>query len=334
MTSIIDADKQNITINKAYLVSCVNSRVEDLKAAAKIVENKKISPNVEFYIGAASNEVQEQSENDGDWQKLIDAGAIPIPPGCGPCIGLGIGLLGPNEVGISATNRNFKGRMGDASAEAYLASPAVVAASAIKGKIASPADFEVMKLNSNIINNGNPHSSKESVTLLNGFPRSISGEIIFCHQDNLNTDGIYPGKYTYIDDFTNEQQAEVVMENYDPNFGKLVSKGNILVGGYNFGTGSSREQAATSLKYRGIQIVIAGSFSQTYKRNAINNGFLVFEAPELVNDLQNKFGNKKLSVKTGIMAEINFQTSKMFKPIKTFLVLHKIFESHFTFFLC
>ena len=177
-------------------------------------------------------------------------------------------------------------------------------------------DFKIEKIikdkfNGNIINNGNPDSSKESVTLLNGFPRTISGEIIFCHQDNLNTDGIYPGKYTYIDDFTNEQQAEVVMENYDPNFGKLVSKGNILVGGYNFGTGSSREQAATSLKYRGIQIVLAGSFSQTYKRNAINNGFLVVESPELVNNLKKTFGNKALTVKTGLYSEIDFKNSKI-----------------------
>ena len=99
------------------------------------------------------------------------------------------------------------------------------------------------------------------------------------------------------------------MENYDPEFGKIVSSGNILVGGYNFGTGSSREQAATSLKYRGIQIVLAGSFSQTYKRNAINNGYLVLEAPNLLADLNSEFGNVKLSVKTGWIAKIDFQQS-------------------------
>ena len=99
------------------------------------------------------------------------------------------------------------------------------------------------------------------------------------------------------------------MENYDPEFGKLVSKGDLLVGGYNFGTGSSREQAATSLKYRGIQIVLAGSFSQTYKRNAINNGFLVLEAPELINDLKDMFGMENLTKKTGMDATINFSAS-------------------------
>tara|TARA_B110000438_G_C15791752_1_gene640980 strand:+ start:36 stop:2009 length:1974 start_codon:yes stop_codon:yes gene_type:complete len=309
MTSIIDAEKQNIPINKAYLVSCVNSRVEDLKAAANIVKNKQVSPNVEFYIAAASNEVQDQSEYDGDWKTLIDAGAIPLPPGCGPCIGLGIGLLGPNEIGISATNRNFKGRMGDTTAEAYLASPAIVAASAIKGKISSSQVYQNLVPYSTINKNGKPATSSDSVNILNGFPEELNGEIIFCHQDNLNTDGIYPGKYTYIDDFTNSQQAEVVMENYDPEFVNLVSIGDILVGGYNFGTGSSREQAATSLKYSGIQVVIAGSFSQTYKRNAINNGFLVMEAPKLVNDMKKKFGNKQLSLKTGLNAKIDFKNA-------------------------
>ena len=90
--------------------------------------------------------------------------------------------------------------------------------------------------------------------------------------------------------------AQVVMENYDPEFGKIVEKGDIIVGGYNFGTGSSREQAATSLMYKGIQMVMAGSFSQTYKRNAINNGFLVIEAPELLADLKSEFGVEKLSI--------------------------------------
>ena len=309
MTNILDAEKKGLKINKAYLVSCVNSRVDDLTAAANVVKNKKIAPYVEFYIAAASNEVQAQSEKNGDWQTLIDAGATPLPPGCGPCIGLGMGLLGPNEIGISATNRNFKGRMGDPTAEAYLASPAIVAASAIKGEISSSANHEIIAPNSSIIKHEKPKISTDTVKLLDGFPETINGKIIFCHQDNLNTDGIYPGKYTYIDNFTDKQQAEVVMENYDPEFGKLVSKGDLLVGGYNFGTGSSREQAATSLKYRGIQVVLAGSFSQTYKRNAINNGFLVMEAPELVNDMKKKFGDDKLSIKTDLNAIIDFKNS-------------------------
>jgi len=311
MTSITEIRRQNIKINKAYLVSCVNSRVDDLAQAAAIVEGQKVADGVEFYIAAASNEVQAESEKRGDWQKLIDAGAISLPPGCGPCIGLGKGLLLDNEIGISATNRNFKGRMGSKSAKAYLGSPAVVAASAIAGHIDYPQITECPGIKGEISLNEKPAEKTGSVKIIDGFPAELEGEIIFCHQDNLNTDGIYPGKYTYIDDFTAEQQASVVMENYDPKFKEIAGLGDILVGGYNFGTGSSREQAATSLKHKGIRLVIAGSFSETYKRNAINNGFLVINCGELVDDLKSRFGSNELTVKTALQAKIDFAGSKI-----------------------
>jgi len=307
MTSVTDITKEKIKIQKAYLVSCVNSRVSDLKEAASVIKGKKVADGVEFYIAAASNEVQKESEDSGDWKALLDAGARPLPPGCGPCIGLGVGLLKDNEIGISATNRNFKGRMGSKSAKAYLGSPAVVAASAVAGYMTGPSEFENVSAVGTIIENVKATSNNtEQIAIFEGFSEKITGDLIFTPQDNLNTDGIYPGKYTYIDDFTPEQQAGVVMENYDPKFGKIVKEGDILVGGFNFGTGSSREQAATALKYRGIQMVIAGSFSQTYKRNAINNGFLVIEAPELVNDLKAKFGEKDLTILTKVNATVDF----------------------------
>jgi homoaconitate hydratase len=309
MTPVSEIRNRKVAINKAYLISCVNSRVDDLRQAAQVVKGKRVAHGVEFYIAAASSEVQAASEADGDWQTLVDAGAIPLPPGCGPCIGLGIGLLEDGEVGISATNRNFKGRMGSRNAKAYLASPAVVAASAIAGYIDGPSDYESSNIAAEMIINKKESAAENEIKIIDGFPENISGELVFCHQDNLNTDGIFPGKYTYIDDFKPGQQAEVVMENYDPEFGKIVQKGDILVAGYNFGTGSSREQAATALKYKGIQLVIAGSFSETYKRNALNNGFLAIEAPDLVDDLKKRFGAKKLTVKDGINALIDFRGS-------------------------
>ena len=113
-----------------------------------------------------------------------------------------------------------------------------------------------------------------------------SGRVLFIDKDNLNTDGIYAGKHTYRDDMTPEQMAAVTFENYDPNFNALYEKGDVVVAGFNFGTGSSREQAATALKFKGIPCVIAGSFSETYKRNAFNNGFVVFECPELITHLR------------------------------------------------
>lgn len=124
----------------------------------------------------------------------------------------------------------------------------------------------------------------------------------------MNTDGIYPGKYTYNDAMTPEQQASVAMENYDSAFRSLVRPGDILAGGFNFGTGSSREQAATALKYLGIQMVIAGSFSQTYKRNAINNGFIVVESPEFIHYLLRQFGKDKLTHQTELEILVDWKS--------------------------
>ena len=124
------------------MVSCVNSGVEELEESAAGHRGEMMAQHVKVYVGAASGIVKEESEKRGDWQILLKAGAKPLPPGCGPCIGLGIGILEPGEVGISSTNRNFKGRMGSREAQAYLASPAVVAASAIAGKIAGPQKYD------------------------------------------------------------------------------------------------------------------------------------------------------------------------------------------------
>ncbi|KAH6909092.1 hypothetical protein BKA70DRAFT_1149017 [Coprinopsis sp. MPI-PUGE-AT-0042] len=306
-------ESQKIPINKAYLVSCTNSRVSDIAAAAEVVKGRKIASGVEFYIAAASSVVQQEAEALGHWDALVQAGAKTLPAGCGPCIGLGTGLLEDGEVGISATNRNYKGRMGSPNAQAYLASPAVVAASAISGYISSPSSLDPSSLPPTgaptFSISQQPASSTSSTTpakepLLEGFPSAFSGPLLFAPQDNLNTDGIYPGKYTYQDDITLERQAEVVMENYDPKFashvaslrksfkfseGSGVKPGVVLVAGYNFGTGSSREQAATALKSAGIPLVIAGSFGDIFKRNAINNGLVCLESPELVADLTNAY---------------------------------------------
>ncbi|MCK4754699.1 MAG: homoaconitase, partial [Calditrichia bacterium] len=221
-------------------------------------------------------------------------------------------------VGISATNRNFKGRMGSRNANAYLASPTVVASSAVAGKIDYPGDWTRSEPDGTIKINKKAGQKRSTIEIIPGFPEKLTGELIFCHQDNLNTDGIYPGKYTYVDEFTPEQQAEVAMENYDPDFKEISKPGDILVGGYNFGSGSSREQAATCLKYSKIQLVIAGSFSETYKRNAINNGFLAIEAPDLVTDLKKEHGTEKLTVRPEIEVMIDFRESKIKTSMKEY----------------
>ena len=289
-------EEQDIKIHKAYLVSCTNARASDLKAAADVLKGRQIAEGVELYVAAASANVQREAEASGDWAALVGAGAKVLPAGCGPCIGLGTGLLKDGEVGISATNRNYKGRMGSPKALAYLASPAVVAASAIAGKIAGPSSLAGLppagapKRSFQL--HEAPVSASESSTssapaLLDGFPAVFSGELLWAPQDNLNTDALYPGKYTYQDDITPDRQAEVVMENYDPAFASLVAgirpaksagdgpantsrtgKGVFLCAGLNFGTGSSREQAATALRNAGIPVVLAASFGDV-RRDAL-----------------------------------------------------------------
>ena len=282
-TPLAEIEAEKIAIHKAYLVSCVNSRVEDIAAAAAVLEGRKVADGVELYIAAASREVEEVSKARGSWQTLVDAGARTLPPGCGPCIGLGAGLLEPGEVGISATNRNFKGRMGSRDARCYLASPAVVACSAAAGYICGPQTGSAARLTPRFEEqNAPPEGVAEEVEILPGFPSRIVGRLLFVPQDNLNTDGIYGKDYTYRDDMTPEMMAQVIFENYDPLLAGQANRGDVILGGWNFGTGSSREQAVTSLQAKGIAMVIAGSYSQTFLRNAFNNGFPCVTCPELL----------------------------------------------------
>ncbi|KAL2144648.1 hypothetical protein VTI28DRAFT_8859 [Corynascus sepedonium] len=342
-TPLKDLEAQDIKINKAYLVSCTNSRASDIAAAAKVFRDAakdgtvpKVADGVKFYLAAASQLEQAAAEESGDWQVLLQAGAEPLPSGCGPCIGLGKGLLEPGEVGISASNRNFKGRMGSTEAKAYLASPEVVAASALQGKIAGPGWYQKPEgVEKVIIGEGNGDhiqdkalsiedaldkiiaqadgmiataekemfgatstdataaAEEETLTeVLPGFPEKVEGEIVFCDADNINTDGIYPGKYTYQDNVSVDKMAEVCMENYDKAFGSIARAGDILVSGFNFGCGSSREQAATAILAKKIPLVVAGSFGNIFSRNSINNALMGVEVPRLVQRLRETFGGK------------------------------------------
>ncbi|HYL14932.1 MAG TPA: homoaconitase [Terriglobales bacterium] len=312
MQSLAEMEKKKVAIQKAYLLSCVNSRVEDLEAAARVLRGKKIASGVKFYLGAASAWVQQEAEKRGAWQTLLDAGAHPLPAGCGPCIGLGVGLLEKGEVGISATNRNFKGRMGSRDAQCYLANPEVVAASAVAGYIRGPyesADRAPQREYKEFAEKAHA----ERVEILPGFPARVKGRLIFMPQDNLNTDAIYGKDYTYRDDMTPEMMAKIVMENYDPQFAARTREGDVIVGGFNFGTGSSREQAVTCLKAKGIPLIIAASFSQTYLRNAYNNGFLCVEVAELVKRLREQFAReiaaKEKTIIPGDEIEVDFTSS-------------------------
>src|SRR5438093_11987079 len=237
MVSLPEMERKHVAIQKAYLLSCVNARFEDLHDAAEVVRAKggHVADGVEFYLAPASAEVQARSESTGDWQTLLGAGAIPLPPGCGACIGLGRGLVQKGEIAISSTNRNFKGRMGDREALVYWGSPAVVAASALAGFICAPQDFAERAAGIAIRRAEKKSRPAGSVQIIEGFPASVRGRVLFIDKDHLNTDGIYGSKHTYRDDMTPEGIAAVTLENYDPNFNRLYQKGDVVTGGLNFG---------------------------------------------------------------------------------------------------
>ncbi|RSL76155.1 Homoaconitase, mitochondrial [Fusarium floridanum] len=332
---------EDIAIDKAYLLSCTNGRSTDFAAAARVFREAgdngkpaKIHPRVKLYLAPASLAEQRMSEEAGDWQVLVQSGAELLPAGCATCIGLGQGLLEEGEV-----------RLSNPKALCYLASPEVVAASAIQGRIASPGwylkpegvdkvvvgegtgDFAADKARSiqdafgQIIGEmegvitaaetegpaeesaSPPVTEGETLTgILPGFPEKVEGEIVFCDNDNINTDGIYPGRYTYQDGMTTEQMALVCMENYDTEFRNIIRPNDVLVAGYSFGCGSSREQAATSILANQIPLVVAGSFSNIFGRNSINNALLGIEIPKLVERLREVYGDdpaKPLTRRTG-----------------------------------
>ncbi len=320
MESVVTLEAKRVKVDRAYLLSCVNGRLEDLQAAAVVVDGKRVADGVHFYVAAASAEVQAGAVADGSWQKLVDCGAVMLPAGCGTCIGLGAGTLEAGEVGISATNRNFKGRMGSRDADAYLASPAVVAASAVAGFICGPdgigdggngGEMEYAISINEMVGGGSSARGDEvmATEIIEGFPEVVSGRSLFLPVDNLNTDGIYAGTLTYRDDVTEEEMAGAAMANYDPEFAGIAEAGDVLVAGKNFGTGSSREQAATCLALKGIRCVIAESFSETYRRNAFNNGFIVIECAELARLFRRKTDARSAATVVGPWLTINYRAS-------------------------
>lgn len=219
--------------------------------------------------------------------------------------------------------------MGHRLADAYLGSPEVVAASALNGYISGTGWFEppenysgvdfgfgtgsaktagselsnvldqLESLIDRVQSSAGDETSKAATKILPGFPEKISGEIIFLDADNLDTDNIYAGKYTYQDDMTREDMARVCMENYDPNFGSVAKPNDIFVSGFNLGCGSSREQAATALLARDIPLVVAGSLGNIFSRNSINNALLGLESPKLIERLRATFQDKIPTRRTG-----------------------------------
>ncbi len=286
---VAELTPQRIAIQKAYLVSCANGRLSDFEAAAAVLRGRRVASGVHLYVAAASSSVQAAAETTGAWNALLEAGAIPLPAGCGPCIGLGAGLLAPGETGISASNRNFKGRMGSSEARCFLASPAVVAASAAAGFICGPSDERTAEQRRRLTRHAIPPATSPAPRP--GFATRVTGRLVVFLRDGIDTDALCPARLVYADAASREELAGAVLGAIDPGFASRVRPGDILVAGARFGIGSSREQAVTALSAAGIRAVVAESLAPGFRRNAWNNGFLAAERPDLVTTLRARFPN-------------------------------------------
>jgi len=288
-------------VDLAFIGTCSNGRYEDLAAAATILDGRHVHPQTRLLVVPASSQVYQQSAANGALARLVAAGAIIGPPGCGPCMGNHLGVPGPGEVVISTANRNFKGRMGQPGARIYLASPAVVAAAAVEGRIPSPeqigAGCQVRVIGRQSRAPASPTGRKIDLPVGEEMrsgclqqepptsPSHPSGDDgrarVWKYGDDVNTDLIFPGKYTY----TLRKHQEIAaraLEDLDPSFAEQVKPGDVIFAGRNFGCGSSREQAALCLKINGVAAVVVVSAGRIFYRNAINQGLPVIVCPQAV----------------------------------------------------
>lgn len=266
-----------VAVHEGLIGTCTNGRIEDLRIAAEILKNKKIKEGFQLNVIPASDKIFLQAINEGLITTLIESGANILTPSCGPCLGTGLGIPASGHTVISTANRNFPGRMGNKEAAIYLASPATVAISAVKGFIFDPRENpEFVKY---------PYSAAQSITsVIEPDDNRKHGNIWnYSDVDNLNTDQMFAGKHTY--NVLSSDPASIIphlFEDFDPSFRSNVRQGDIIIAGDNFGCGSSREHPSVGLAYAGISAVIVKSVNRIFFRSSINQGLALIVHKEAV----------------------------------------------------
>ena len=274
--SVDEVAGQNI--DQALIGTCTNGRIEDLRVAAGILKGKKVIPGLQLLIAPASRKIYLQAMKEGLLEIFIKAGANILSPSCGPCLGTGQGIPADGAVVISTANRNFLGRMGNKNASIYLASPATVAASALKGEI-TPSLKSGGK-------NKFPYLKQQTPTVeIASQDNRRQGNVWDYHDaDNLNTDQMFAGSLTYeINSSEPEKIIPHLFKGFDNNFAQKIEKGDIIICGENFGCGSSREHPSVGLAHAGVKAVIVKSVARIFFRSALNQGLPVIISPEAVN---------------------------------------------------
>ena len=298
-------DVANLKIDSGFIGSCTNGRLDDLRVAASILKGNKIAPGVVLKIVPATDAIWNQAMNEGLIAIFKNAGAMVSNAGCAGCAAGQIGQNGPGEVTISTGNRNFEGKQGKGFV--YLASPAIVAASAIAGYItmpdkipSSPAKFEKKgTIKTSVIEKAKTKK-----------PCTVEGRIWIIPKDDIDTDMIFHNRYLTITDI--KEMGQYTFDNLKgfEDFAKHSKPGDIIVTNKNFGAGSSRQQAVDCFLSLGISCILAESYGAIYERNAINAALPILTYdPETIAHVELKNGDTiRLDFVNGEL--INLQNNK------------------------
>lgn len=290
-------------VDQVCIGSCTNSSLSDMLKVAAILKGKKVAANVDLSISPGSRQVLSMLAETGALNNILQSGARLLECACGPCIGMG---FSPNSGGVSLRtfNRNFLGRSGTRDAGVYLVSPETAAASALTGFITDPTSLPPIPQSeihsftlddSGVLEPLKPEIAKDAVVLrgpnIKPFPKGkkvtdeISAQLVLKVGDNITTDHIMPAGAKVLPYRSNiPKMSEFCFEICDPTFperAKAVGEG-VILGGSNYGQGSSREHAALVPMYLGIRAVIVKSFARIHAANLINAGILplTFENPK------------------------------------------------------
>lgn len=293
------ADMEGLKVDQVLVGSSANSAFRDLMSVCRILDGRRVASHVSFNVNPGSRQVLENVADQGGIMMLLLAGAQIHQPGCLGCIGMGQ-APGTNQVSLRTFPRNFPGRSGTKNDKVYLCSPETAAAAGIFGVVTDPRKLESLMAwpdvqnparyvldDSSIIFPLPPEEAKQ-VEIVTGpnivpfpdfeeLPETLEAEVIFAVGDNISTDTIMPAGNKVLPYRSNIPAiSQFVFEQLDPDFHKRArEKGNgVVIGGENYGQGSSREHAALAPRYLGIRAKIAKSFARIHKANLVNFGIL------------------------------------------------------------
>ncbi len=283
-----------IKVDQVAIGSCTNSSFVDMMKVASILKGKTVHPDVSLVIAPGSKQVLTMLAQNGALADMVAAGARILESACGPCIGMGQSPK-TDAISLRTFNRNFEGRSGTVSAQVYLVSPETAAASAITGVLTDPRDLgdaPQVHMPSEFLARDNmvvaPAENGSEVEVVRGpnikpfplntkMPEIVSGKTLIKVEDNITTDHIMPSNAKLLPYRSNiPHLAEFCLTPCDPEFPKRAKENNggFIIGGVNYGQGSSREHAALAPLYLGIKGVLAKSFARIHMANLINSGIL------------------------------------------------------------